>query len=78
MTRIADNDTTNKLTDWIYDVHVYPKNSTTYGQVTIEKKGYTGGGTGVALEVFSSSYRNRMAQIGQILLQTIAMAAPTI
>ena len=50
MTRIADNDTTNKLTDWIHDVHVYPKNSTTYGQVTIEKKGYTGGGTGVALE----------------------------
>lgn len=50
MTRIADNDTTNKLTDWIYDVHVYPKNSTTYGQVTIEKKGFTGGGTGVALE----------------------------
>ena len=50
MTRIADNDTTNKLTDWIYDVHVYPKNSTTYGQVTIEKKGYTGGDTGVALE----------------------------
>ena len=50
MTRIKDNDTTNKLTDWIYDVHVYPKNSTTYGQVTIEKKGYTGGGIGVALE----------------------------
>ena len=50
MTRIADTATTNKLTDWIYDVHVYPKNSTTYGQVTIEKKGYTGGGTGVALE----------------------------
>lgn len=50
MTRIADTTTTNKLTDWIYGVHVYPKNSTTYGQVTIEKKGYTGGGTGVALE----------------------------
>lgn len=50
MTRIADTTTTNKLTDWIYDVHVYPKNSTTYGQVTIEKRGYTGGGTGVALE----------------------------
>ena len=50
MTRIADTTTTNKLTDWIYDVHVYPKNSTTDGQVTIEKKGYTGGGTGVALE----------------------------
>lgn len=25
MTRIADTTTTNKLTDWIYDVHVYPK-----------------------------------------------------
>lgn len=50
MTRIADTTTTNKLTDWIYDVHVYPKNATTYGQVTIDKKGYTGGGTGVALE----------------------------
>lgn len=49
MTRIADNDTSNKLTDWIYDVHVYPKNSTAYGQVTIEKKGYTGGGSEVAL-----------------------------
>lgn len=50
MTRIDDTTTTNKLTDWIYDVHVYPKNNTHYGQVTIEKKGYTGGGTGVALE----------------------------
>ena len=49
MTRIADTTTTNKLTDWIYDVHVYPKNSTTYGQVTIEKKGYTGGGSAVVL-----------------------------
>ena len=43
MTRIKDNDTTNKLTDWIYDVHVYPKNATTYGKVTIKKSGYTGG-----------------------------------
>lgn len=50
MTRIDDTTTTNKLTDWIYDVHVYPKNNTHYGQVTIEKKGYTGGGSGVALE----------------------------
>lgn len=50
MTRIDDTTTTNKLTDWIYDVHVYPKNSTTYGQVTIKKNGYTGGDTGVALE----------------------------
>lgn len=50
MTRIANNDTTNKLTDWIYDVHVYPKNATTYGQVTIEKNGYTGGSLDGALK----------------------------
>ena len=25
--------------DWLYDVHVYPKNKTTYGSVTLEKKG---------------------------------------
>lgn len=50
MTRIADNATTNKLTDWIFDVHVYPKNSTTYGEVTIEKKGYTGGSDGTLLQ----------------------------
>ena len=24
---------------WLYDVHVYPKNKTTYGSVTLEKKG---------------------------------------
>lgn len=24
---------------WLYDVHVYPKNRTTYGRVTLEKKG---------------------------------------
>ena len=50
MTRIANSTDTNALTDWIYDVHVYPKNSTTYGQVTIEKKGYTGGDSVVALK----------------------------
>ncbi len=50
MTRIADSTDTNALTDWIYDVHVYPKNATTYGQVTIEKNGYTGGTPNGALE----------------------------
>lgn len=38
------------LTDWLYDIHVYPKNATTYGQVTIEKNGYTGGTPNGALE----------------------------
>ena len=31
--------TTTDGTDWLYDVHVYPKNKTTYGSVTLEKSG---------------------------------------
>lgn len=30
-------------TTWLYDVHVYPKNGTSYGAVSIVKKGITGG-----------------------------------
>lgn len=35
---------TNKA-EWMYDVYVFPKNATTYGKVTLEKKGRVGGGT---------------------------------
>ena len=28
--------------DWLYNVHVYPKNSSTYGEVTLQKKGKIG------------------------------------
>lgn len=31
--------TTTDGTEWLYDVHVYPKNETTYGKVTLEKSG---------------------------------------
>lgn len=31
--------TTADGTDWLYDIHVYPKNKTGYGEVTLEKKG---------------------------------------
>lgn len=31
--------TTKDGDNWLYDVHVYPKNKTTYGEVTLEKKG---------------------------------------
>lgn len=33
--------TTTNGADWLYDVHVYPKNKTTYGGVTLEKQGNT-------------------------------------
>ena len=34
---------------WLYDIHVYPKNKTTYGNVSIVKKGITGGDTATEL-----------------------------
>lgn len=30
--------------EWMYNVYVYPKNKTTYGEVTLDKKGRVGGG----------------------------------
>lgn len=33
--------TTKDGDNWLYDVHVYPKNKTTYGRVTLEKTGNT-------------------------------------
>lgn len=39
MTRIG---TTKPGEEWLYDVHVYPKNKTTYGDVTLEKYGRVG------------------------------------
>lgn len=33
--------TTTDGADWLYDVHVYPKNKTTYGGVKLEKQGNT-------------------------------------
>lgn len=49
MTRIgdsaADPSTNNNLKQWLYDVKVYPKNTTVTGQVKITKKGVTGSDT---------------------------------
>lgn len=48
MTRIgdsADASTSNNLKQWLYDVKVYPKNTTVTGKVNIIKKGVTGSDT---------------------------------
>lgn len=39
MTRVAG---TSAGEDWLYNVHVYPKNKTSYGNVDLVKKGYVG------------------------------------
>lgn len=35
----------SSLNEWLYDIHVYPKNGTTYGEVKIVKTGRVGSGT---------------------------------
>lgn len=42
MTKVSD-DANSGLTDWLYDVHVFPKNSTAYGQADLQKVGKQSG-----------------------------------
>lgn len=42
MTKVS-TDTNSGLTDWLYDVHVFPKNSTAYGQAVLQKVGKQSG-----------------------------------
>ena len=42
MTKVSA-DTNGGLTDWLYDVHVFPKNSTAYGQAVLQKIGKQSG-----------------------------------
>lgn len=42
MTKVS-GDTKGGLTDWLYDVYVFPKNSTAYGQAVLQKVGKQSG-----------------------------------
>lgn len=42
MTKVL-GDTNGGLTDWLYDVHVFPKNSTAYGKADLQKVGKQSG-----------------------------------
>lgn len=42
MTKVKDSQT-NPLSDWLYNVHVYPKNKTSYGDATLQKIGKQSG-----------------------------------
>lgn len=41
MTKVGEDGKTNP-TEWLYDIHVYPKNSTKVGEVTLKKMGVVG------------------------------------
>lgn len=42
MTKVGKNGN-EAATEWLYDIHVYPKNQTTTGKIMLEKKGVVGG-----------------------------------
>lgn len=42
MTKVGENGNADP-TQWLYDIHVYPKNSTKVGEVTLKKMGAVGG-----------------------------------
>lgn len=42
MTKVS-TDTNGALTDWLYDVHVFPKNATAYGKADLQKVGKQSG-----------------------------------
>lgn len=44
MTKVGENGKADP-TQWLYDIHVYPKNSTQVGTIYLNKKGLVGGGT---------------------------------
>ncbi len=50
MTKVS-TDANGGLTDWLYDVHVFPKNSTAYGQANLQKIGKQSGNKNEATEM---------------------------
>lgn len=56
MTKVS-TDTTGGLTDWLYDVHVFPKNSTAYGQANLQKIGKQSGNKNEATEMLGYKFK---------------------
>lgn len=47
MTKVVTANSKPTATEWLYDIHVYPKNSTTVGEVTLKKMGAVGDKTDI-------------------------------
>lgn len=45
---VTGTDSKKTATEWLYDIHVYPKNSTTVGEVTLKKMGAVGDKTDIS------------------------------
>lgn len=56
MTKVS-TDANGGLTDWLYDVHVFPKNSTAYGQANLQKIGKQSGNKNEATEMVGYKFK---------------------
>lgn len=66
MTKVETDENSKKTaTEWLYDIHVYPKNSTATGSVTLMKKGVIGNDTANATPLAGVEFKLEHLKDGQ-------------
>lgn len=66
MTKVeTDANSKKTATEWLYDIHVYPKNSTATGSVTLMKKGVIGNDTANATPLAGVEFKLEHLKDGQ-------------
>lgn len=65
MTRIKEGTTTDHPTEWLYEINVYPKNSTAIGAVTLKKMGVVGSNMKTATGVANVKFTLERLQDGE-------------
>ena len=66
MTKVkTDANSQKTATEWLYDIHVYPKNSTATGSVTLVKKGVIGNDTANATPLAGVEFKLEHLKDGQ-------------
>lgn len=66
MTKVETDENSKKTaTEWLYDIHVYPKNSTATGSVTLVKKGVIGNDTANATPLAGVEFKLEHLKDGQ-------------
>ena len=62
---VTGTDSKKTATEWLYDIHVYPKNSTATGSVTLVKKGVIGNNTDNATPLAGVEFKLEHLKDGQ-------------
>lgn len=63
---VTDAESKKTATEWLYDIHVYPKNSTAMGSVTLTKKGVIGNDTVNATPLAGVEFKLEHLKDGQV------------